>query len=325
VASRLSYFMWGTTPDDALLDAAAAPGGLQTPASIRQAAARMLADPRAIRGVGRFHGMWLGYERQPPPAALQKPMLDETSALLERVIFSDKRPWLDIFRSKESFVDGPLAAYYGLPAPTGGKAWVPYGESGRQGILSHGAFLGVERKHEDTSPTMRGQFIRTRLMCQPIPPPPANLMVDVDAVPTEGNCKTDRYNMWTKEGCKSCHQLMDTIGHGLENYDRAGKHRTVAPADEGKVGCEISGQGQLFGTGAFTGVAGLQDKLIESGVLESCVATQLAGFYLGREVLTEEEEAFTRVAERFAAGGYRFDEMLLDFVTLPGFGFRLAE
>jgi hypothetical protein len=328
VATRLSYFLWGTSPDDALLDTATGGDRLQSPAAIRAAAQRMLADPRAVRGVNRFHGMWLGYERQPPPAPLGPAMLAETSALVERVTFKDKRPWLDLFRSKETFVDGALAAHYGLPAPAAASGWVGYGSSGRQGILSHASFLGVERKHDDTSPTMRGQFIRTRLLCTVVPPPPPSLMVDVDAVPTDGDCKADRYNMWKREGCKGCHMLMDPIGLGLENYDRVGRYRASAPADAGKPACAISGRGELAGdagTVPFDGLAGLSDQLVASGQLEACLGTQLASHLLGRVPRGEEIVLFQRVGARFVASNHRFDQLLLDVVSLPGFGYRIAE
>jgi hypothetical protein len=324
MASRLSYFLWGTTPDDALLDAAGAGERLQTIAAVKQVAARMLADPRARRGVNKFHAMWLGYERQPPAAPLGDSMLAETRALVERVIFDQQRPWLDLFRSKETFVDAALAQHYGLPAPAS-PGWVSYGATGRQGLLSQGAFLGVERKHADTSPTMRGQHIRTRLMCQNIPPPPGNLMVDIDAAPTDGNCKSDRYSMWKREGCKGCHELMDPIGHGLERYDRNGAERSIAPDDAGKPDCALTGAGELAGQGPFVGAAGLSDRLIESKALESCLSTQVASYFLGREVRDAERPLFERVGTRFAAGGERFDNLLLDIVTLPGFGYRLAE
>ena len=329
VASRLSFFLWGTGPDDALLDAATSGERLGSPEAIKRQAERMLADPRAQRGISRFHGMWLGYERQPPPAPLTTAMAAETDALIQRVIFKEKRPWLDLFRMKETYVDATLAAHYGLPAPAGGAGWVSYGSSGRQGILSHGSFLGVERKHEDTSPTMRGQFIRTRLLCTVVPPPPASLNVDVDSIPTEGNCKSDRYSMWKKDGCAGCHLLMDPIGQGLENFDRLGRYRTEAPSDAGKTGCEIQGQGQLnMGGGTsmdFVGVSGLSERLVESGALESCLVTQLGSFLLGRMPTTEESGLFGRVAGRFAAANHRFDSLLLDVVTLPGFGYRAVE
>lgn len=329
VASRLSYFLWGTAPDDALLATALSGDKLGSPAAIQLAARGMLADPRAKRGVERFHALWLGWERQPPPAALGAAMKGESAALLQRVIFEQRASWLELFRAKDTYVDAALAAHYGLPPPPGGAGWISYGASGRQGILSHAAFLGVERKHSDTSPTMRGQFIRTRLMCQPVPPPPPDLMIDIDAVPTEGNCKSDRYSMWKKDGCKGCHTLMDPIGHGLENYDSAGAYRAIAPSDAGKAGCEISGQGEVQGTtlsdAGFTGVAGLADKLVDSGGLESCLGVQLASFMLGRSPAAEELDLFTRVGARFAAGGRHFDDLLLDIVSLPGFGYRRAE
>jgi hypothetical protein len=328
LASRLSYFLWGTAPDDALLAAALTGDKLGTPDAIRAVAKQMLADPRAKRAVQRFHALWLGYERQPPPATMGGQMLGESAALIEKVIFSERRPWTDLFKATETFVDAKLAAHYGIDAPAGGSAWVPYGTTGRQGILSHAAFLGVERKHSDTSPTMRGQFIRTRMLCQVVPPPPADLMVDIDAVPTEGNCKSDRYNMWQKDGCKGCHQLMDPIGHGLENYDQVGARRALAPSDMGKPECEIKGSGEVMGmaNGGFSGVAGLSDRLVESGQVESCLTTQLASFMLGRSPLPgDESQLFERVGKRFVEGGRHFDDLLLDVVSLPGFGYRRAE
>jgi Protein of unknown function (DUF1592)/Protein of unknown function (DUF1588)/Protein of unknown function (DUF1595)/Protein of unknown function (DUF1585)/Protein of unknown function (DUF1587) len=328
LASRLAFFLWGTAPDEALLETAVSGERLQTPAAIRAAAERMLGDARTRRGVARFHGLWLGYERQAPTGTLAAAMAEETRRLIEKVIFEEKRPWLDLFRADQTYLDGPLAAHYGLPAPAGGAGWVSYGGSGRQGILSHGTFLGVERKHEDTSPTMRGAFIRGRLLCQVIPPPPPELMVDVDAVPTEGNCKSDRYAMWKRNGCQGCHVMMDPIGHGLERYDRTGRQRTLAPSDSGKPECELSGQGELVagaGSAPFTGVAGLSDLLVQSGALEGCLTTQLASYLLGRQPRGDEAALFERVAARFAAGNHRFDQMLLDIVGLPGFGYRLAE
>jgi hypothetical protein len=329
VASRLSFFLWGTAPDEALLDAALSGDRLQSPSAIRATAERMLADPRARQGVARFHALWLGYERQPPPAELAGPMAQETRRLIDRIIFEEQRPWLDLFRARETYVDRALATHYGLPAPAGAAGWVNYGDSGRQGILSHGTFLGVERKHEDTSPTMRGAFVRTRLLCQVVPPPQPELMVDVDAVPTEGDCKSDRYSMWKRDGCQGCHILMDPIGHGLERFDRLGRQRSIAPSDAGKSSCQLDGRGQLAtGSGApapFTGVAGLSDLLVGSGALEACLTRQLASYLLGREPRGQEVPLFERVAARFAAGNHRFDQMLLDIVSLPGFGYRLAE
>jgi hypothetical protein len=329
VASRLSYFLWGTAPDDALLDAAGTSDRLQTPDAVGKAAVRMLADARARAGVDRFHSMWFGYERQQPPQPLLRPMLDETNGLIERVVFKDRRPWLDLFRSKETYVDATLANHYGLPKPASGSAWTSYGTTGRQGILSHGTFLGVERKHDDTSPTMRGLFVRTRLMCETIPPPDPNLNVDVDAAGTNGRCKVDRYAMWNTPVCGACHARMDPIGLGLENYDRVGKYRTVTTqdAEAGNADCVIPGTGDLGAPGSsFRGVAELSDRLVDSKAIEACLSTQIASYYLGREVRDEERPLFQdQVAGHFRSSGYHFDQLLVDLVTLPGFGYRVSE
>jgi hypothetical protein len=326
VASRLSYFLWGAPPDEALLDAAEGGEALQTPQAVRAAATRLLGAPRAKQGVAKFHSMWLGWERFTPEPPLGRQMLAESEALLERVILKERGSWLGLFRAQETFVDRALAAHYGLPAPASGSAWVGYGATGRQGILSHGAFLGVERKHKDTSPTMRGLFVRTRVMCEEVPPPPDNLEIDIDNPPTEGDCKIDRYSASLKNPtCAFCHQKMDPIGFGLENFDRAGKYRTLAPDDARKPQCQITGEGELSSVGPFKGVAGLADRLVASKALEGCVPRQLGHFLLGRTLAAEEERLFVALGKRFEASGHRFDALLLDVVGLEGFAYRVAE
>jgi hypothetical protein len=321
VASRLSYFLLGSGPDDALLDAA---DQLVTPDGIKAAAARMIDGPRFKQGASKFHAMWLGWARYEPLPPLDGAMLAETGALLERVIVREKRPWLDLFRLKETYVDKPLATHYGLPAPASGSAWVPYGATGRQGILSHGAYLGVERKHEDTSPTMRGLNVRVRLMCQRVPPPPGN--IDVDNIVKVGNCKADRYKPYLSGMvCMGCHGLMDAIGNGLENYDRTGAYRTIAPEDQGKTGCTISGEGNLAPIGPFKGVAQLSDLLAQSGTLESCLTTQLASYYLGRDVDPSEQPVIDQLGAQWKGQGGRFDQLVTQFVGLPAFGYRVID
>jgi hypothetical protein len=326
VASRLSYLLWGSAPDDVLLDAAGTGDRLQTPESIRAAAARMLADPRGRRGVEKFHALWLGWGRTPPPERLQKSMLEETNALLTKVIFEDKGSWLDLFRAKETYVDRELGKHYGLtaPLPAKGRAWVSYEGTGRQGLLSHGTFLGAERKHSDTSPTMRGLHIRTRLLCQRIPPPSGE--IDTANPPSKGNCKIDRYDAISDlPRCEECHGKMDPIGFGLENYDQLGRFRRFAPDEDKKPECEIAGEGELTPVGAFKGPAELGDKLVESRLLESCMVTQLGHNLLGRELVAEEKPLFDELTARFGRQGHRFDQLLLDIVTLPGFVYRYVE
>lgn len=322
VATRLSFLLWGSTPDDALLDRAAA-GALSAPQGVRVAAEDMLLDPRAKERVGRFHALWLGYESLPHGAALSDAMHAETQALIDRVIFEDSMPWQDLLRSPETFVDATLAEHYGLPTPAGG-GWVDYGDSGRRGLLSHGAFLSAMSKIDDSSPTKRGILIRTRMMCQIIPPPPPT--VDVDMVePEEGTCKEDFYRQQhlSAPGCVSCHALMDPIGLGLENYDHTGAFREVENDDPS---CEISGEGELDGQ-PFSGPAELSELLIESGALNRCVAEQLYRFAMGRSELAPVDAAFIDfiVSENGTTGDFDFASLMLAFVSDDAFRYRRNE
>src|SRR5262249_6102374 len=152
---------------------------LQTSEQVRAAAARALTDARAIDQVERFHALWLGYESLPHDPKLSKAMREESDALIRRVIFEDHRSWQDVFRLDETFVSDTLAEHYGLALPGSAKpVWVSWGSTGRRGILSEGAFLSNGAKFADTSPTLRGFAVRTRLLCQDIGPPPPGVKTD---------------------------------------------------------------------------------------------------------------------------------------------------
>jgi hypothetical protein len=326
VATRLSYFLWGTTPDDALLDLAE-DGALEHPDGIRGAASEMLNDARALDRIARFHELWMGYESLPVDYDLATAMQTETRALMELVIFDERRPWQDLLRFPETYVDDTLAEHYGLAPPPGGEGWVEYGDSGRKGLLSHGSFLSLGAKFGDTSPTQRGLLVRTRLFCQTVDPPPPDQNVNVDQPPgdPEEQCKAERYAAHQVAGtsCKGCHELIDPIGFGLEHYDPSGAFRTH---DDGRPECEIEGVGKLAGVGEFSGPAELADLMIESGLLNRCVATQLYRYTIGRYELGELDENFLDAIEKqIGDGDFRFDELLLDFVSADMFRFRRQE
>jgi hypothetical protein len=323
VATRLSYFILGTTPDDALLDLAGA-DKLSKPADVRLAAATLLQSPLARDRVERFHALWLGFHQLPHSPELTSAMRAETSALINRVVFDDKVDYFELFRSEETFLSDYLAGHYGFePTGTTTGAWVSYGDSGRKGILSHGSVLSAFGKFADTSPTQRGIFIRTRLMCEPINPPPPNVPADA---PPEGNaaqCKVDKYIQHASEGsCKGCHMQMDPIGFGLENYDKAGRYRAH---DEGKPECAISGDGALEGVGNFNGPAELADLLITAGKLEPCLIRQVYRFAMGRREKAEDNAILKDVETKFTEGGHAFDGLMLDIVASESFGFRKQE
>lgn len=321
IATRLSYLLWGSTPSDALLDAAEA-GELGTAAQREAMVQTMLQDPRARVQLDRFHAMWLGYAQLPHAPELTNALRSETTALLKRVIFDEGARWTELFTAPETFIDASLAEHYDLPAP-GDEQWVSYGDSGRQGILSHGSFLSAAAGPGETSPTRRGKWIREQLMCQVIPPPPPN--IDADNPPSEedGECKEDRYAVHAEEGsCAGCHSLMDPIGFGLERYDTQGRYRTH---DEGAPQCTISGDGELTGLGTFNGPAELSNLLIDNMVLEPCMAQQLYRFALGREVLEDELPRVSALGTQLTEGDGRFDTLLGMLAADPAFAHRREE
>ncbi len=325
LAARLSYFLVGSTPEDWLLDEAES-GGLRADSGLRAAAAKLFAEDRARARVARFHELWLGYSTLTDDG-LSADMRAETAALLSRVIFDEERPWTDVLTSDETFLTPQLAEHYGLPSPGAGPAWVPYGDSGRKGILSHATFLSAVSKFGDTSPTQRGLLIRTRLFCQAISRPPPELKVNTDMPPQGADpnaCKIDRYVMWKTDGCSTCHKLMDPIGFGLEAYDAAGRLRATQP---NRPDCPIDGEGTFEGVGSFNGPAELADLMLKAGGVEECVATQLYRYASGR---TELDSHDTRIVGDLVAGaskggGLQLGQLMLDYATSDAFRYRRDE
>lgn len=317
IASRLSYLLWGSMPDDALLDDAAA-GRLATAEQRRTVAARMLEDERAKRQLYRFHAMWLGYRAIPHGGELVQRFDTETTALIDRVVFEERRPYVDLFLLDETYVDAALAEHYGLEAPTGERGWVRYDDE-RAGILSHGAVLAAFSKFTDTSPTQRGIFVRTRLMCDVIDSPPANVDVDQPPMGAPDDCKTDRYLAHMGgSGCVGCHSQMDPIGFGLERYDIAGRFREH---DDDREDCRLDGIGNLPGGATFSGPKQLAELLTERKEIQSCAVEQLFNYSIGRPVQRLERQAIASLVESFERDG-RLDTLLLDHVASDAFALR---
>jgi Protein of unknown function (DUF1588)/Protein of unknown function (DUF1592)/Protein of unknown function (DUF1595)/Protein of unknown function (DUF1587)/Protein of unknown function (DUF1585) len=323
LGARLSYLLIGSTPPDWLLDAADA-GELVDPDGIASAAAQLLDDPRARARVVRFHALWLAYANL-SQNGVYADMHGETAALVERIVFDDGRPWIDMLTSTETWLTPELAEHYGLPVPAM-ASWVPYGDGGRGGLLSHGSFLSVGAKFGDTSPTQRGKLVRTKLFCQEIPKPPPELMVDVCAPPPADPdaCKVDRYFMSHEPACQGCHSLMDPIGFGLEAYDASGVFRAT---ELDRPECEISGDGEFVGVGTFNGPAELAELAVSSPELEGCVAQQLYRFAVGRTALDEHDAALIErvVGETNSEGGLDMLAFISVYVGSEAFRYRREE
>lgn len=319
LASRLSYFLWGTTPSVAMLDRADA-GELHTQSQLTEIAEGMLTDDRARARVGRFHALWLGYEQLSHSPELTAAMRAETQALIDRVVFDDGMPWQELLRAEQTFVDATLAEHYGLPAPANGAGWVDYGDSGRRGLLSQGSFLSAATAVDDTSPIQRGLLIRTRMMCMDILPPPPGVDVD-NTEPEEGQCKDDFYRVTLgQSACAGCHDFMNPIGLGLEQYDNAGAFRTH---EKDIPTCEVPGDGAVDGQ-PFSGPAELSSLLLDSGTLNACVTRQLYRFATGRTELEPIDEAFiATIAEEIGtADDFDFAGLMVRFVTDEAFSLR---
>lgn len=323
LATRLSFLLWGSVPDEELLDQADA-GELGTDAGVYAQASRMLADPKADQQLQRLFAMWLDYDSIPAAGELPDKLRRETGALLRRVILEERLPWSELLTFPETFIDAELAAHYEMPSPDGEAGWVTYPpDSKRLGLLSHGSFLSGETNFGDTSPVLRGQRIVHRLLCQEIPLPPAS--IDNAEPPDFGGpdaCKEQQFSMRDQEACSGCHALMDNVGFGLEAFGPAGEFREH---EVDRPDCPISGDGALPGQRAFNGPGELGSLLAESGEVESCFVEHFLQLAVGRPVLEEDDAALTRLVERFEESEFDFVALMVDLASSEAMRYRVVE
>ena len=287
IATRLSFFLWGSGPDNQLIQMAES-GQLNTIAQIKATALTMLKSPKAISQIQKFHSLWLGYAGLADDT-LSTAMKREADAMVKRVLFDEAKPWKELFSTNQTTISSTLGSIYGISGLSS-TATIVNLPMGRAGILSTAGFLSIVPKFSDTSPTMRGKFIRERLMCQTVPPPPPT--VNIDAPPTvpagQLDCKYNRYDSHRKSSssCFACHQMMDPIGFGLERFDNKGKYREYDYNADGtlKTTCYIEGKGEIPNMGTFTGPAELSDLLINSQQIQRCLTKQMYHFAMGSEL-----------------------------------------
>ncbi len=241
IAARLSYLLWNSTPDDALLDAAEA-GELDTAAGVAEQARRLLADDRARDPVADFHAQWLQVEKyldlsKDPELfpqwgpTLGDALQEETRRFIERVVFEEEGGFRELMTSPVSVVDAQLAEIYGVAAPTDGGAdgfgVVELDPSTRAGLLTQVGFLASRAYADVTSPIHRGVFVQRQILCNPLPDPPPN--IDPNLPPLEGDIHTTRDAVevhTSPEQCVACHGLINEPGFALEGYDAIGRVRT---------------------------------------------------------------------------------------------------
>ncbi len=330
LASRLSYFLWSSAPDDALLDAAQA-GGLAEPEKLAAQVKRLLADPRAAALTQNFAGQWLALRGMdtvaPNPtlfptfdAPLRAAMKRETE-LVFQAFLDEGLDVRDLLDADFTFVNERLAAHYGLPGVTGPAfRRVSTAGSSRGGLLTHGSLLTLTSQPTRTSPVKRGKFVLGQLMCrEPAPPPPtveANL--PTPAVPT-GTLRQQMEEHRKNPGCASCHVVMDAIGFGMEGYDAIGRFRTE------DLGFKVDATGALPGGAKFDGTAELSKLLKADPGLPTCVAQQLFTYGLGRGMQAADECALERISTEYVEKGASLTELLLALTRSAPFTQRRGE
>ena len=332
MASRLSYLLWGSMPDEDLFDAAAA-GELSTREEVEAQARRMLDDPRARKMARHFYEQWLGYDQldvvakdpgvfveyDENVAALQR---QEVETFIDHVLWEDDASLQTLLTAPYTFVDADLAAFYGVEGVQGSEfVMASDPEVAHTGLLTMGGLMSVHAKTNSTSPVARGLFVRSHLLCQYPPPPPD----DVDLTPPEPDPNATTREQYAQHredpACSGCHELMDPLGFGLENFDGVGRWRTT---ENDKP---IDATGVLVGTneadGPFDGPRELADRLLQSEEVRQCVARQWFRYAYGR---TESKEAdactLTQIDAQFEESGNDLRELLIDLTQTDAFMYR---
>ena len=332
VASRLSYLLWGSLPDEELMKAADAKA-LSTSEQISAQATRMLADPKARDVIENFHEQWLGlpkldtldkdtkaYPTYTP--ALKTTWRQETMAFVDDVVLHGDGDLGTLLSAPYTMMNADTAAYYGIKDGPTGTAFerVELDPKQRAGLLTQPSLLALNAHVDQTSPVHRGKFVRERLLCEPISPPPPNVKAVPPAVDPNATTR-ERFSQHSNDvSCSGCHKLMDPIGFGFEGYDAIGHYRTT----EGNLPLDTSGEviGSKDANGKFNGAVELADRLATSEEVRACVVTQWFNYGHGRTTTTEDTCTIKELQTTFAAANYDVKALLIGLTQTDAFRYR---
>ena len=324
LASRLSYFLWNSAPDDELLAAAAA-GELHEPAGLAAQVERMLSSSRLETGLRAFFDDMLAFDefaslaKDPMvyPMVTGATLADAREQTLRTIIdhLLDKNSdYRDLFTTRDTFMSLQLGAIYGTPS---GEGWQPHSfpEDGpRLGLLTHMSFLAAHSHAVRSSPTLRGQALRELLLCQKVPPPPPN--VDFSLLEDAGDVPTARERLSihnTNPSCAGCHLITDPIGLSLENFDGAGRFRST------ENGATLDLTGELDGRN-YDNVPGLAFALRDHPKLPYCLVNRLYAYGTGGAVsLKHDRPILTWFEGRFADQAFNVRDLLREIATSNAF------
>lgn len=315
LASRLSYFLWNQAPDRALLKAAA-DGELQTQKGRAKAIDRMLASSKLELGVRAFFSDMLGFDGfdnlakdpQVYPAftgAAVEGAREQSLRMIVHHLITRGGDYRDLFTTRTTFLSPALAPLYQQPS---GTSWTQYeipADSPRVGLLTQISFLALHSHPGRSSPTLRGKALRELLLCQPVPRPPANVdFAALENPKAEHRTQRDRVNFHLENPvCAGCHRITDPIGLALENFDGSGQYRAT------ENGVVIDTSGSLDGK-QFKDAAGLGQALHDSPALSTCITRRVYSYALGGRTGQKDQELLKYFNDRFAAGGYRFPNLM---------------
>ena len=333
LASRLSFFLWSSIPDDQLLDAAVA-GRLREPEELERQARRMLRDDRAQALVTNFAGQWLHLRNVPAVVpdedrlpdvgeALRRAMQRETELFVESVFRGD-RGVLDLLTADYTFVNERLARHYDLPGVHGSHfRRVHQTHEARRGLLGHASILSVTSYPNRTSPVLRGKWILENLLGTPpaLPPPDVPALEETTAGGEALSMREATERHRANPVCASCHRLMDPPGFALEQFDAVGRFRTRTAA-----GTPIDATGELPDGTRFDGAAGLREALVRTpDRFVGTLTEKLLTYALGRGIEPYDAPAVRAIVRDAAADGYRFSSLVAGIVRSAPFRLRKAE
>jgi len=333
LASRLSFFLWSSIPDEELLKVAAE-GRLQDPAVLERQVRRMLADAKSERFVSNFAGQWL-YLRNltsHQPNSMIFPDFDdnlrqafrrEAELFFDSIVHEDRNV-LDLMTADYTFVDERLARHYGIPNVYGSQfRRVTLADEARKGLLGKGAILMVTSHATRTSPVVRGKWILDNILNAP-PPPPPGVVPPLPETEDSGQVLSMRQRMEAHRRnptCANCHRLFDPIGLAMENFDAVGRWRA---RDGGSLGVPIDASGELLDGTKVDGVVSLRRALLrQPEMFVDTVVEKMMTFALGRGVAASDMPSVRTIIRDAASREYRFSSLVLGIVKSPSFTMRI--
>jgi mono/diheme cytochrome c family protein len=339
LASRLSFFLWSSIPDDQLLQAART-NTLHTPAVLNQQVRRMLADEKAEALVANFAGQWLYLRnlKNLQPNSLEFPDFDDNlrtalqreTELFFRSIMREDRNVLDLMTADYTFLNERLAKHYGMPGVYGSHfRRVTLKDEARKGLLGKGAILMVTSHADRTSPVVRGKWILDNLLNAPPPPMPNNVPPLNESAVRDGKVLTMRERMEEHRKnpvCASCHKIMDPIGLSMENFDAVGAWRLRDGDSVTGPGTPIDAQGELLDGTKVNGVVTLRQALLrQPDLFVGTVTEKLMIYALGRGLQAYDMPSVRAIVREAAQNNHRFSSIVMGIVNSTPFQKRAVQ